>query len=145
MINKQLLASLFKDYTPELGNELVDLVLHELKIQYEQRHKTMVILKRYGLYHEIFTYSSDELSEHRYDILRMVYPPKNSEEEVQAIIFKVVMPIIVSNFIAHIKHNPLNKTQIVYMNVWINQLHGLGLSGTANLLDREYVHHSLSL
>lgn len=145
MINKQLLASLFKDYTPELGNELVDLVLHELSIQYEKRHKAMVILKRYGLYYEIFTYSSDELSEHRYDLVRMVYPPKNSEEEVQAIIFKVVMPIIIHNFIAHIKHNPLNRTQIVSMNVWINQLHSLGLSGTANLLDRVYVHHSLTL
>lgn len=145
MINKQLLASLFKDYTPEIGNELVDLVLHELKIQYEQRHKAIVILKRYGLNYDIFTFSSNNLSEHRYDLLHMVYPPKYSEEEVQAIIFKVVMPIIVSNFIAHIKHNPLNRTQIVSMNVWINQLHSLGLSGTANLLDRVYVHHSLSL
>lgn len=145
MLNEQLLASLFKDYIPELGNDLVDVVLHELSIQNDRHYKAMHTLKRHGLYYDFFSNPSDILSRHRRDLFHMVYPPNYSEREVQAIIFRIVMPIIVSNFIAHIKHNPLNKTQIVSMNVWINQLHGLGLPGTASLLDRAYVHHSLSL
>ena len=145
MINKQLLASLFEDYVPELGDDLVDVVLNRLSNEYDKHHIAMITLKRHKLYYDIFSTPSDILSRHRRNLFYIVYPPSYSEKEVQAYIFNIVMPIIISNFIAHIKHSPLNKTQVISMNAWINQLHGLGLSDTANLLDRVYVHHSLSL
>lgn len=145
MFNKQLLTYLFKDYTPKLGDNLVDVVLYELYMQYKKYFRAMVILKRYGIYCDIFSFPSDKLSKHKQDLFYMVYPPKYLENEVQSDIFKLVIPIIIDNFIAYINHNPLNKTQVTSLHAWIHQLHSLGLSGTANLLDRVYVHHSLSL